>query len=196
MTRSLIVAEGTAETAILEILLENDCLTVTPDDLISDEWVVPRLLKGQLLAEKYLQRDFGAGIDLLVVLDSLNREISVPYLYKRQIHQTKYFVTRPEIEAIQLYAETDWLKKYQNYRRRHHGEEPKNLKPSAFFKASPTIGGLGIKEVKTDNFVRQLWAHRADRLVKAILHVENDMRTLSLGQRQPLAGLLRPHLRY
>ncbi|MDE3316645.1 hypothetical protein [Lacticaseibacillus zeae] len=59
MTRSLIVAEGTAETAILEILLENDCLTVTPDDLISDEWVVPRLLKGQLLAEKYLQRDFG-----------------------------------------------------------------------------------------------------------------------------------------
>jgi hypothetical protein len=193
MTRSLIVAEGTAEKTILEILLANDYLSVTQEDLI--EAVVPRFMKPQDLAERYLQRDFGEGIDLLVVLDSPTREQKVPRIYQNQVRQTQYFVTTPEIESVQLYANPEWITGYQRFRNRHHGESQTNVKPSAYFKASPAIGGLGLKGIKTDRFVRDLWERQPENLVTAILKVHTNTRKADLRGRQTLATLLRADLR-
>lgn len=197
MTRSLIIAEGTAEQAILEILLKYDYLIVTIDDLISDSPVIPKLLKGQDLAGRYLQRDFGMGIDLIVVLDSLKRQIKVPFAYKNQINKIYYYVTRPEIEAIQLYANEDWIKQYAIYQRHQGSGDQKLLKPSAFFRANPNVGGLGIRNVKSYDFVYNLWIKQPDKLVEAIKHVQRDMqKKVTLGSRRPLADLLRADLRY
>ncbi|MCI1985014.1 MAG: hypothetical protein LKJ69_03060 [Lactobacillus sp.] len=198
MTHALIMAEGTAEQAILEILLENDYLAVSVDELVTDKWVIPKLMKGKDLAEKYLQRDFGTeGLELIVVLDSIKREIKLPFVYQRQVRTTRYYVTRPEIEAIQLYAEKKWRPQYDVFRAKNRTGDQKDQKPSAFFRASPSSGGLGIRNVKSYDFVHRLWRERPDELVVAILRVKHDIqKSGGVNGRYTLAELLRPDLQF
>lgn len=147
---------------------------------------------------KYLGRDFGGAVDLFLILDDPKRSYKIPFPYDSGIGAIRYYVTRPEIEAIQLFANPVWRSQYQTYKAKEHSGGPKSKKPSAFFKESAVSGGLGIRNIKQYAYVHELWEDNLDGLIHAINQVKKEMRRSTplkqANNRFYLADLLRPEL--
>lgn len=77
-----------------------------------------------------------------------------------------YYVTREEIESIQLRADPNWLPRFEKYKRKKGTDK----KPSNFF-----IHELKISKIKKYDYVYKLWKDKPEALVDALQSVKREM---------------------
>ncbi len=134
------ICEGGAETAIMDILLDNDLLLFNREQMI-EESVLPRTSVKEF-ERRYLRMAFDQKILILRVIDSRREEFNLSKAYRCQVDVINV-ITAPEIEILVIASK----KKYNEYCR--SGIK----KPSDYCKSI-----LGIKNVKSPSFIREYFA--------------------------------------
>lgn len=146
----LCICEGTAEEAIIDLLLDNDMLQFSRSQLINNHKVT-RIRKVRDIENQFLNIDYSdRGLIILRILDSKRENFSL----RKQYSSYKVFniYTRPEIEMLHIIAED-----------RVSGFQKSSLKPSEYFK-----GISKANTVKRASFIREYYAD-PDRLLQVIL---------------------------
>ncbi|MDR0831983.1 MAG: hypothetical protein LBM99_03690 [Bacillales bacterium] len=150
------IVEGNAEQAIMDLLIDNNVLIFSRDDLIDRKILSGRYRNIDTFLAEYVDgRDFNGNIiDVYYLLDSKNQNTS--HLDKRI--NIKPIHTSPEIEILYIIYQgkhDDYVKKYQG--------GPNKMKASTYCK---TI--LKIKNVKTYDFIIDTFKNNINELIKAI----------------------------
>ena len=144
------IYEGSAEKAILDLLMENNCLSFTRDDLLSGDFI--RRISGKAFATRYLGYSLrDKSVEIIRVQDSKNARLGLPSAFNRIISKETRCLTRPEIEMLIVLAED----KYEDYCK-------KKQKPSEYCKSS-----LKLADVKNYDFVYDYFSE-IDKLLHAI----------------------------
>ena len=145
MTLNAILCEGAAEQAILEILLENDVLTIKKESLLEEK--VFRERSAESFFKKHMRVEFDEKVTIYRILDSKKENFKVTNKIKKDF-QGKYevvnIITSPEIEMLVIISErkfTDYLK----------GKS--KVKPSEYCKQR-----LNLRKVKEYNFTRDYFS--------------------------------------
>ncbi len=142
------ICEGSAERAIIKILLDKNRLIFTWDDLLDGE--ILRCRNAKKFEEQHLRKGFTDRITVLRVLDSRREEFKLSKAYASKIDVVNV-ITAPEIEMLVIFTEG----KYEEYKK-------SKKKPSAFCKED-----LRIADVKSTHFVESYFAD-INVLIKAI----------------------------
>lgn len=156
-----VIAEGGAETAIIDILLDADLLIFNRTEMI--ERSVLRTRKGKSFEQKHLNFNFGDNIiEVYRILDSKCEKFSVSKIYKERI-VIKNIITKPAIEILIILANN------------HYGNYSKGTKLSPAEYVSKNKNLLGIKNgdnIKSYYFIKKYFT--PEKLVEAIR--EYDMK--------------------
>lgn len=142
------ICEGSAENAIMDILLENHLLIFEKDELLEEQ--VIRCRNAKNFEMRYLRKDFKEKISVIRVLDSRRENFKLGKAYEHKIDVINV-ITAPEIEMLIILNENKY-KQFKNSRE----------KPSAFCK-----NVLKMKDVKSYDFVKHYFCD-SENLVKAI----------------------------
>ena len=143
------ICEGGAETAIMDILLDNDLLIFKREQLL-EESVLPRTSVKEF-ERRYLRMAFDQKIIILRVIDSRGEEFNLSKAYRCQVEIINV-ITAPEIEMLIIASQ----KKYDEYKR--SGVK----KPSDYCK-----NVLGIKNVKSPKYIKEYFSD-PDYLIDSI----------------------------
>lgn len=162
MTLNAILCEGAAEQAILEILLENDVLTIKKESLFEEK--VFRERSAENFFKKYMRVDLNEKVTIYRILDSKNENFKIKNKIKKDF-QGKYevvdIVTSPEIEMLVIISEgrfTDYLK------------VKSKIKPSEYCKQS-----LNLRRVKEYHFIREYFSD-VNHLISVITEYHSLMK--------------------
>lgn len=136
--------EGEAERAILDILLDNDKLIFTREELLEEEPIARCTVKD--FERRYLRKSFQGKISLLRVIDSRNEQFNLSKAYKDKVNLIT-IITAPEIEMLIILAE-DRLKDFIKYENKRKHEN----KPSTFCKEILKYHDVKSYEFITDYF--------------------------------------------
>lgn len=142
------ICEGSAEHAIIDVLLDNNKLIFNRDDMLERE--VIRTRGGKNFEKRYLRKDFLDKITILRILDSRREEFKLSKAYQDKVDVIN-IITAPEIEMLIILNEG----KYVQYKKSKE-------KPSDFCKKY-----LGYKDVKNNDWVKEYFGN-ADILINAI----------------------------
>lgn len=134
------ICEGGAETAIMDILLDNGLLIFSREQMI-EESVLPRTSVKEF-ERRYLRMAYDQKILILRVIDSRGEEFNLSKAYRCQVDVINV-ITAPEIEMLIIASK----KKYDEYCR--SGVK----KPSDYCK-----NVLNIKNVKSQEFIRDYFS--------------------------------------
>ena len=74
---SAIICEGSAEEAIVEILLENHCIVIENDEYLINNGPI-RIRSAKHFCDTYMGKDYGSKIDLFRIIDSKNEKFNLP----------------------------------------------------------------------------------------------------------------------
>ncbi len=142
------ICEGSAESAIMDILLDHDLLIFTREEMLEEKII--RCRDGRHFEEKYLRKGFMDKISVIRILDSRreNFRLSKPYRHKVDVINV---ITAPEIEMLIIFHED----KYKEYKK-------SGKKPSEFCKDN-----LKMTYVKSYSFVKDYFSD-PDILLSAI----------------------------
>lgn len=142
------IAEGGAETAILDLLLDHHLLIFERNLLIDEKILSCR--SATAFESRYLRMGFEGKITVFRVLDSRREsfKLSKAYLHKVDVIN---IITAPEIEMLVILNEN----KYKEYKKR-------GLKPNEFCK-----GPLKMRNVKSPSFIKEYFSD-VDVLMSAI----------------------------
>ena len=143
------ICEGGAETAIMDILLDNDLLIFNRGQLI-DESVLPRTSVKEF-ERRYLRMAYDQKVLILRVIDSREEAFNLSKAYRCQVAVINV-ITAPEIEMLIIASK----KKYDEYCR--SGIK----KPSDYCKIV-----LGLKNVKSPVFIKKYFKN-PDFLINSI----------------------------
>jgi len=160
------ICEGSAEQAIMELLLDDNKLIFEKEQLLEEEII--RIRGGKKFEERYLRKGFSEKITVLRVLDSRDQAFKLSKAYKDKVDVID-IITAPEIEMLIIFNEN----KYNDFKK-------SKMKPSEFCAMK-----LGFKKkVKTYDFVKDYFKD-IDKLVKSICeyrrisNIKNGEYTLS-----------------
>lgn len=142
------IYEGSAERAIMEILLDADKLIFSWEDLLDYELIQCRSAKN--FETQYLRKGFSDKITIIRILDSRKESFK---LSKAYVHKIKVInvITAPEIEMLVIFHED----KYIDYKK-------SRKKPSDFCKEN-----LRLSKVKNYDFIKSYFAD-VNALIAAI----------------------------
>ncbi|MDS0528084.1 hypothetical protein NNC19_20525 [Clostridium sp. SHJSY1] len=143
------ICEGSAEEAIMDLLLENNKLIFSKEQLLEEKVIRSRGAKN--FESKYLRKAFGKKITVLRILDSRGENFKLSAAYKDKVKVIN-IITAPEIEMLVIYKEG----KYTEYKK-------SGKKPSEYCKENLKYGHV----VKNYEFVKNYFKD-IDELVKAI----------------------------
>lgn len=129
------ICEGSAEYAIMELLLDDDKLIFTREQLLEEEIIRQR--SGKKFETRYLRKGFTEKITVLRILDSRNENFKLSKAYKDKVAVID-IITAPEIEMLIIFSE----KKYAGFKK-------SRMKPSEFCKVV-----LRLSSVKSYEFVK------------------------------------------
>ena len=163
------ICEGTAEQVIINLLLENNRLIFSSDNLLEGE--VIRSRSGEKFEKQYLRKGFTEKITVVRILDSHNENFKLSKAYAHKIKVVNV-VTAPEIEMLVIFKEG----KYDEFKK-------SKKKPSEF-----CITDLKFKNVKSESFLTEYFSD-VDSLISAI----KEYKRVSVIQRgeYTLADLLK-----
>lgn len=142
------ICEGAAEQAVIDLLLANDKLIFSYNDMLENE--VIRCRSAQKFENRYLGKGFTEKITILRILDSHRENFKLSKAYQGKINVIN-IITAPEIEMLIIYTEG----KYEQYKR-------SGKKPSIFCKED-----LGYSNVKNGAFVKDYFQN-INTLIAAI----------------------------
>ncbi len=153
------ICEGSAERAVIGVLLDSNCLIFTWDDLLEGELL--RCRNAKKFEEQYLRKGFSGKITVLRVLDSRRENFNLSKAYAGKIDVINV-ITAPEIEMLVIFSEG----KYDEYKK-------SKKKPSIFCKED-----LKMPNVKNSRFVESYFAD-VEKLTDAIYEYRrvSDIRT-------------------
>lgn len=139
---SAIICEGSAEQAIIEILLENNCIIVEKDEYLINNGPI-RIRSAKNFCDTYLGKSFGSKIDLYRIIDSKNERFNFGSAKYKKIFEEKLnvvnIITPPEIELLIIVSKD----MYRDFERSQFS------KPSDYCKQK-----LKYRDVKTYEFVK------------------------------------------
>lgn len=139
------ICEGSAEHAIIELLLEKNKLIFDKDQLIEGEIIRSRDAKS--FEKRYLNKGFLDKITIIRVLDSRKEKFNLSKAYLGKIEVVN-IITAPEIEMLIVIKEN----KYKQFK-------SSKIKPSEFCKAK-----LKMKDVKRYEFIKAYFSDVEDLL--------------------------------
>lgn len=142
------ICEGSAEQAIMDILIEEDKLIFTKDDLLGGEIIRSR--SGKSFENTYLRKGFKDKISVLRILDSRNEKFKLTKAYIDKVEVID-IITAPEIEMLIIFNEN----KYTEFKK-------SGMKPSEFCKVK-----MKYHSVKTYEFVKEYFSN-VSRLIDSI----------------------------
>ena len=128
------ICEGSAEAAIIDILLDNRLLCFTREDLLDES--VLRCRNAQTFETRYLRKEMNGKISVIRVLDSRRENFKLSNAYAAKVTVINV-ITAPEIEMLIIL----------------------NEKPSTFCKEN-----LKMHQVKSYDFVRNYFCNTSDLL--------------------------------
>ena len=128
------IAEGSAEAAIIDILLDHHQLIFERESLIDEE--VLRCRDAKTFEVRYLRKGFGSPVTVFRILDSRRENFRLSKAYEHKVDVIN-IITAPEIEMLIILNEG----KYTDYKK-------SGLKPSSYCKAV-----LKYRSVKSRDFV-------------------------------------------
>ncbi len=166
------ICEGSAEAAIIDILVDNGLLIFDRKEMI-DETVI-RCRNAKKFEERYLRKGFSDKISIIRILDSRREDFKLDKAYENKIDVINV-ITAPEIEMLIIHNE----RAYSDFKR-------SGKKPSEFCKAD-----LHMHDVKSYDFVKNYFSNPT-KLVKAI---KEYRRTANIPKGEySLADLLNPDI--
>ncbi|MES0412921.1 hypothetical protein ABMC10_16205 [Anaerostipes caccae] len=142
------ICEGSAERAIIDLLLENNRLIFKREDLLEEE--VLKCRKGKEFEERYLRKGFLNKITVYRILDSRRERFNLSNAYKEKVDVINV-ITAPEIEMLIILNEG----KYSEFKK--FGK-----KPSDYCKIK-----LKYSNVKKYEFVKKYFSN-IDVLINSI----------------------------
>lgn len=143
------ICEGTAEQVIMDLLLDNNKLIFSRDELLEHE--VLRCRTGKNFEEQYLRKGFTEQITVFRILDSRRENFKLSKAYQSKVKIVNV-ITAPEIEMLVILNEG----KYADYKK-------SDIKPSIYCKSV-----LKYRDVKSATFVKNYFKD-IDVLIRAIL---------------------------
>ncbi len=142
------ICEGSAEAAIIDILVDNDLLIFSRSEMLEER--VLRCRNAKNFEERYLRKEFDDKISVIRILDSRREKFSLSPAYKDKVDIIN-IITAPEIEMLIIHTQGE----YEHYKR-------SKKKPSEFCKTDLRLHG-----VKSYEFVKKYFSD-PEILVKAI----------------------------
>jgi hypothetical protein len=142
------ICEGSAEQAIMELLLDDNKLIFTSEQLLEEEIIRNRSAKE--FEQRYLRKSFNDKITVLRILDSRKENFNLSKAYKDKVAVIDV-ITAPEIEMLIIFNED----KYEDFKK-------SKMKPSEFCKIK-----LKFKSVKNYTFVKDYFSD-TNKLFKSI----------------------------
>jgi len=142
------ICEGAAESAIMDILLDNDLLIFSRSEMLNE--CVIRCRSARKFEERYLRKGFDDKISVIRILDSRREEFRLSKAYAPKVDVINV-ITAPEIEMLIIHNEGA----YESFER-------SGKKPSEFCKSN-----LRIHNVKSYDFVKEYFSN-PETLVNAI----------------------------
>ena len=146
-----LLAEGSTEEAILNVLLDHDALKFSRTDLLDEE--VIRNRSGKSFAKKRLNKGMQSKIDIYRVLDSRAENFKLPKAYEKKVSSITDIYTRPEIEILYILYHNDYSK-FAN----------QTDKPSTFAKKNYH----DVQNLKAYDENYDFWNQHFDRLINAL----------------------------
>lgn len=134
------ICEGGAETAIMDILLDNNLLIFKREQPITEN-VIPRT-SARDFEKRYLRVEYGKKIIILRTIDSRSEEFRLSRAYKCQVEVIDV-ITAPEIEMLVIIKENKYVEYFRS----------RVSKPSDFCKQN-----LKISNVKKPDFIRDYFS--------------------------------------
>lgn len=131
------LCEGSAEQAILDILLENNVLIF--NELLDDK--ILRVRSAKNFEEQYLRKGNLGDITVYRVLDSRKENFNLSPLYKGKVTVINV-ITHPEIEILYIHS----VNKFEDFRK-------SKLKASEYCR---TV--LKVKKIKSYDFVKNTFS--------------------------------------
>ena len=142
------ICEGSAENAIIDILLDHELLIFSREEMLEEE--VIRCRDGKRFEEKYLRKGFMDKISVIRILDSRRENFKLSKAYEHKVDVINV-ITAPEIEMLIIFNED----KYKEFKK-------SGKKPSTFCKED-----LKMADVKAYDFVKKYF-REPETLVAAI----------------------------
>ena len=133
------ICEGSAENAIMDILLDNELLIFTREEMLEEE--ILRCRDGRRFEEKYLRKGFLDKISVIRILDSRRENFKLSKAYENKVDVINV-ITAPEIEMLIILKED----KYKEFKK-------SGKKPSNFCKED-----LKMTSVKSYSFVKDYFS--------------------------------------
>lgn len=144
------LCEGTAEEAIINLLLTNDKLNFTRENLLENDVIRCRSAKN--FQDRHLRKGFKEKITVYRILDSRKENFKLDAAYRTKVKVID-IITAPEIEMLIIIHEG----KYKQYTNSYS-----NMKPSSFCKEV-----LALKSIKSKEFIYSYF-NDIDKLVASI----------------------------
>lgn len=158
------ICEGGAETAIIDMLVDNELLKFSREQMLNEE--VIRCRGGKEFEQRYLGKSFESKITVLRVLDSHSEGFRLNKAYEYKVDVINV-VTAPEIEMLIILAEG----KYKEYMKKSS-----SVSPSTFCKQDLKMKG----NIKSQEFVREYFSD-INLLINSI-HEYKRVKNLKRGE--------------
>lgn len=142
------ICEGAAESAIIDILVDNDLLIFSRCEML-DEKII-RCRSAKKFEERYLRKGFDDHISIIRIVDSRREEFRLSKAYSHKVDVINV-ITAPEIEMLIIHNEGA----YERFKK-------SGKKPSEFCKSD-----LRMHDVKSYDFVKSYFSN-PETLVHAI----------------------------
>ncbi|MBO5535354.1 MAG: hypothetical protein J6B53_08140 [Clostridia bacterium] len=133
------IAEGGAETAIIDILLDHHLLIFDREEMLDEQ--VLRCRSASMFESKYLRKGFSGKITVYRILDSRRENFRMSKAYEHKVDVINV-VTAPEIEMLIILNEN----RYVDFKK-------SGMKPSEY-----CMNALKLHCVKSYDFVKQYFS--------------------------------------
>ena len=133
------ICEGAAEAAIIDVLVDNNFLVFTREDMLEEN--VIRCRSAKTFEERFLRKGFKEQVSVIRILDSRKEEFRLSKAYEQKVNVINV-ITAPEIEMLIIHNEGA----YEQFKR-------SGKKPSEFCKAD-----LRMHNVKSYDFVKDYFS--------------------------------------
>ncbi len=104
MNKILIMCEGPNEKKIMDILLDNNCLVFSHDDLLGRIPFFARQLSSSARVKAELNQ-YPDKVDIYRAGDCQNENLAIPRDYRDKIGEIRKYCTKPELEMLLIISE-------------------------------------------------------------------------------------------
>ena len=133
------IAEGAAETAIIDILVDHHLLIFDREEMLDEQ--VLRCRSASAFESRYLRKGFSGKITVYRILDSRRENFRLGKAYEHKVDVINV-VTAPEIEMLIILNEN----RYDDFKK-------SGMKPSEY-----CVTVLKLQHVKSYDFVKQYFS--------------------------------------